>query len=189
MAELWSLDNHLTTCGYTLLHCTNQCMENNNEVRILCQDLDHHLKNKCPNRQHQCPHCKATGRYCNITTIHLDTCQKLKIPCLNSECKALVLCCELADHRSKCPFEKVPCKYAGIGCKGELLRKDLEQHEKDDAILHLHLAIETVSKQQEEINEQQEEIKKQQSEINELQNEMDKLEEEIDEQQDEMKKQ
>ena len=107
-----------------------------------------------------------------------------------------MLRCELADHRSKCPFEKVPCKYAGIGCKGELLRKDLEQHEKDDAILHLHFAIETVSKQQEEINEQQEEIKKQQSEIkkqqseiNELQDEMDKLEEEIDEQQDEMKKQ
>ena len=50
------------------------------------------------------------------------------------------------------------CKYAKIGCEEEPLRKDLEQHE-NDAILHLPLAIETVSKQQDEIDELREEVK------------------------------
>ena len=39
------------------------------------------------------------------------------------------------------------CKYAGIGCKEKLPRKDLEQHENDDSF-HLHLAMETVIEQQ-----------------------------------------
>ena len=152
VGELQSLNDHLTTCEYTLLHCQNECTK---EERLLRCDLDDHLKNKCPNRQYQCPHCKDTGRYCDITTTHLDTCPKVKIPCLNSECKALVFRCDLADHQSKCPFEKVPCKYAGIGCKEEPLRKDLLQHEDDDTF-HLRLAVETINKQQKKINDLQE---------------------------------
>ena len=128
------------------------------DKKILRRDLDHHLKNKCPNCQCQCPHCKTTGRYCDITTTHLVTCPKVIIPCPNSECKVSLARCNLSNHRSTCQFEKVPCKYVGIGCRKESLRKDLEQHE-NDAILHLHLAIETVNKQQAEINKQQEEKK------------------------------
>ena len=104
VGELRSLDDHLTTCGYALLSCPNKCMENNEEVRILRRDLDNHLKNKCPNRQYQCPHCKATGKYCDITTTHLDACPKLRLLCPNTKCKAIVLRCDLANHRSKCPF-------------------------------------------------------------------------------------
>ena len=122
-------------------------MENDEEVNVLRRDLDQHLKNKCPNRQYRCRQCKVTGRYCYITTTHLDTCPNVKIPCPNSECKISVLRCNLSKHQSKCPFEEVPCKYAGIGCEKELLRKDLEQHEKDDSF-HLHLALETINEQQ-----------------------------------------
>ena len=74
VGELQSLDDHLTTCAYALLHCPNECMENKEEVRILRHDLDHHLENECPNRQYECPQCKDTGRYCDITTTHLDMC-------------------------------------------------------------------------------------------------------------------
>ena len=55
VGELRSLDNHLTTCEYTLLHCPNKCMENKKVVKILRRDLEHHLKNECSNRQYQCP--------------------------------------------------------------------------------------------------------------------------------------
>ena len=160
VGELRSLDNHLTTwCGYILLRCTNECMENKKELRMLRRDLDNHLKNKCPKRQYQCPHCKVTGRYCDITTSHLDTCQKLKIPCPNIRCNVKVSRCELSDHQSKCQFEKVLCKYAGIGCKVKPLRKDSQQHENDDTF-HLHLAIETVNKQQKELEAFKEEQKR-----------------------------
>ena len=126
---------------------------------MLRRNLDQHLKNKCPNRQYECPHCKDTGRYCDITTTaHLDICPKVKIPCPNSECWASVPRCELSNHRSTCEFEIVPCKYAGIGCQKKPLRKDLQQHEDDDTF-HLPLAIETVSKQQKELKAVKEEQK------------------------------
>ena len=148
--ELQSLDNHLKTCGYALLCCPNKCMNNKEIVYILRRNLDQHLKDKCPNRQYECPHCKATGRYCDITTTHLDTCPKVQVLCPNIGCDVKVSHCDLSDHQSKCQFEQVPCKYAGIGCKEEPLRKDLQQHENDDTF-HLHLTIETVSKLQEEL--------------------------------------
>ena len=139
VGELRSLDDHLTTsCGYVLLCCTNECMEKKKEVRILRRDLDHHLKNKCPNRQYQCPYCKVTGRYCDITTIHSDTCPKVKVLCPNTDCKALVPRCKLADHQSKCQYEAVSCKYAEIGCQKRLSYRSLQRHENDD-MAHLHL--------------------------------------------------
>ena len=146
VGELRTLDDHLTTCAYALLRCTNECMEKGSEVKILRHELEQHLR-KCPNRQHQCPHCQDTGRYCDITTTHLDTCPKLEVPCPNSECTVSVVRCKLSYHRSKCPFEEMTCKYAGISCKEKLPRKDLEQHENDDSF-HLHLAMETVIEQQ-----------------------------------------
>jgi len=154
--ELQSLDNHLATCEYALLRCTNKCTNNIEEVYVLRRDMDNHLKNTCPNRQYQCPHCKDTGRHCQITTTHLDTCPKFKIPCPNFGCDVLVPRCELLDHPSKCLFEKVPCKYAEIGCEEEPLRKDLQQHENNDTF-HLHLAIETVNRQQKEVKALKEE--------------------------------
>ena len=150
VGELRSLDNQLKMCGYALFHCPNKCMKNKDIVQLLHHDSDQHLKNKCPNRQHQCPHCKDTGRYCNITTTHLDTCPKLVVPCTNIGCNVTVSRCDLSDHWSKCQFEKVLCKYAEIGCKEKPLHKDLQQHENDDTF-HLHLAIETVNKQQQEL--------------------------------------
>ena len=158
VGELRSLDNHLTTCEYALLRCRNECMENNEEVRILRCNLDQHLENECPHRQYQCRHCKDTGRYCDMTTTHLDTCPKVKILCPNSDCTVLVPRCHLAVHKSECQFEKVSCKYAGIGCKSKPLRKDLKQHE-NNAFFHLNLAVETVNRQQMEINELQMKMK------------------------------
>ena len=195
VGELRSLDDHLTTCGYTLLRCPNKCMENNKEVQRLRSNLDCHLKNECPNRQYQCPHCKATGRHCDITTTHLDTCSKVQVTCPNTGCKALVPRCDLPDHQSKCQFEKVQCKYAEIGCKEKLTRKDLEQHESNDRV-HLHHAIETVNElqrrmniQKKEINVQHEESKKQLEAINAQREKSQKQQEEIDKQRVESKKQ
>ena len=164
--ELRSLDNHLTTCGYALLRCTNKCTNNTEEVYVLRRDMDNHLTNTCPNRQYQCPHCKDTGRHCETTTIHLITCPKLKIPCPNDGCDGSVPCCELSDHQTKCLFEKVPCKYAGIGCEEKPLHKDLQQHENDNTF-HLHLAIETVNRQQKEMKAMKEELKEEQRGIKE----------------------
>ena len=162
--EFRSLDDHLTTCRYALLHCPNQCVNNKEVVQLLRHDLDHHLE-ECPNCQYQCPSCDTIGKYTDITTTHLGTCPKLKVSCPNAGCKILVPRCDLSDHQSICEFEEVSCKYAGIGCGKQPLCKDLEQHEKDDAF-HLHLALErvnglqgTVTEVQNTVNELQKEQK------------------------------
>ena len=72
------------------------------------------------------------------------------VPCPNIGCDDKVPRCDLSNHRSTCQFEKVPCTYAEIGCEEEPLRKDIEQHENDDAV-HLHLAIKTVNELQKRI--------------------------------------
>ena len=159
VGELRSLENHLKNCEYVLICCTNKCMENDKEVRILHRDLDHHLKNECLNRKYECTLCKETGTYCYITTTHLSTCPQQKIPCRNVKCKVTVPRCEISEHRSECQFAKVPCKYAGIGCDKLPLHKDLERHLKNDSF-HLHLAIETVIKQRKEMVKQRLDIKK-----------------------------
>ena len=132
-----SLDNDHKRCEYALIRCEKECIVNEKVVHLLRRDLHNHLKNECPNREHPCPHCKTIGRYCDITTTHLDTCLKLEIPCPNIGCDFEIPRCDLSNHQSTCQFEKVPCTYAEIGCEEEPLRKDLEQHENDDDV-HLH---------------------------------------------------
>ena len=151
-----SLDDHLTICVYALLNCPNECMENNEEVKLYRYELGHHLQ-RCPNRQYQCPHCNTAGRYRDITTTHLGICPRVKVPCPNSECSVSAPRCELSQHRSIGQFEAVPCKYAEIGCNEVSLRKDLKQHE-NDVILHLNLAIETVNEQQKKMKVMDEKV-------------------------------
>ncbi len=44
------------------------------------------------------------------------------------------------NHRSRCDFEPVACKYAKVGCEEKPLRKDVKKHEED---VQLHLQVTT----------------------------------------------
>ena len=72
-------------------------------------------------------------------------------------------CCEnvaryhLLLHYDTCEFQKVPCKYATLGCKVEVLRKDLKKHESDRE-QHLDLAINAVPDLRHKSIDQQETI-------------------------------
>ncbi len=44
------------------------------------------------------------------------------------------------NHRFRCAFQSVPCKYAKVGCEEKPLRKDLSKHEEDT---QLHLQVTT----------------------------------------------
>ena len=124
--QLQSLNYHLKECGFTLLRCPNECTE---EEKILRRDLDNHLI-VCPNRQCECPHCKATGRYCDITTTHLGTCLEVKVICINLECEAKMLRRNLSDHLKTCEFTLIHCPNKCMKHEKELTisRRDLDQH-------------------------------------------------------------
>ena len=71
----------------------------------------------------------------------------VEVPCPNHGCKIHLIRHNFSKHRQECMFEKVPCKYSIIGCKEEVLRKDLAEHEGDTQ-QHLQLAVDTVLQQQ-----------------------------------------
>ena len=167
--ELRSLDEHLTNCDFSLLPCPNKC----NEVeQLLRKDMEKH-KMECLRRQYDCPHCEEAGEYEERTTSHLDECPMIEVPCPKRECKESVLRRNITEHFSECMFEDVRCKYANIGCKEKVIRRDLHQLEKHEgeSQQHLQLAIDAVQQQQRAISDMTTQIQylqKKQSQLSEL---------------------
>ena len=149
-----SLEKHVATCDFVLVPCPKQCVGDDSVVDFMRKDLDEHLKNHCPNRAHKCSDCGEKGTYANITQDHDMVCAKKPLPCPNSGCGDIVERQQVPEHVSKCPHTVIPCKYKGIGCDAELERKDMAAHEQDDK-LHLHMALDTVTSQQDAIKQQQ----------------------------------
>ena len=140
----------MTTCGFTLLPCPNECKNDNETVKLLRYKMEAHIKKQCPRRQYKCPHCRESGEYQERTTTHLEKCPKKKIPCPNDGCDEKIERCDILQHRQECLFESVSCNYADIGCKANLPRKDLKEHQNDSQ-RHLQLAIDTVKKLEDKI--------------------------------------
>ena len=71
----------------------------------------------------------------------------MKIPCPNSGCGEVIERCDISQHRQKCLYEIVECKYSNIGCTTKVLRKNLREHQNDSQ-QHLQLAIDKVHQQE-----------------------------------------
>ena len=142
--ELRSLDEHLISCGFTFVPCSNECKDKSGQiVKQKCKDLRKH-KSKCPRHQYKCRHCKEAGEYLKRTTIHLKKCPRMKIACPNNNCKKRVARYDLEIHCGDCPFEPVPCKYVRIGCNSRFPRREREEYESN-AEHHFQMAVDTVS--------------------------------------------
>ena len=133
-------------CDYPLLPCTNECKIHN--VTVIY---------KCPRRQYQCPHCTeihlfTMSEYEERTTVHTETCPKVKVLCPNDQCPVSSFRCDIAVHRSTCEYEKVSCKYAELGCEERPLRTDLKKHE-DDHELHFQITTESVLKHRQQLQQ------------------------------------
>ena len=151
-----ALPEHLEKCGHVLVPCPNGCIiscpTSESTFQLFREDLAKHLKDRCPNRSYKCPHCKGEGKYNDITTSHMTTCPQLEIPCPNAGCNKSLPRWEVQEHRQKCGFFMVPCKYVKIGCVVKPRLKDRDDHERNDQ-LHLHIAMETVLKQDEKLRQ------------------------------------
>ena len=109
---------------------------------------------ECLRRQYDCPHCEEAGEYEERTTSHLDECPMIEVPCPKRECKESILRRNITEHLSECMFEDVCCKYANIGCKEKVIRRDLHQLEKHEgeSQQHLQFAIDAIQQQQRAIS-------------------------------------
>ena len=139
---LQQLDGHLTSCEFAVFRCPNLCLTGDGKEVFLTQsDKPRHVETECPNRKHQCPHCKIYGKFHKVTGSHLDKCPLIQVSCPN-ECGTTISRHLLNGHYCECPNQPSTCKFAEIGCEEKPLRKDLEEHENDSK-LHLSLAVET----------------------------------------------
>ena len=141
--ELASLNEHLDTCDHALVFCPNECEESAAVTEVLRKDLEAHLKDNCPNRSYECPHCKQEGKHHDITTSHLESCPKVAVACPNKDCGEEINRCDITEHLTECPFQVVSCKYIKIGCGEQHIRKEVEGHEKNYES-HFHVAMETI---------------------------------------------
>ena len=152
-----TLEEHVATCGFTLVPCPKLCKDDKAKIRrVVKKDLDKHLKNDCPNRDFECKSkCGEKGTFTYIAEVHDKLCKKKKLPCPNAGCNKEIQRQNISQHVSKCPHTLIPCKYKGIGCDTELKRsQDLAAHEQDDKI-HLHMALETVNSLHQTVKSQQ----------------------------------
>ena len=144
----------MASCGFTLLPCPNECSKDDKVVELLRKDMEKHKKEECPRHQSEYPHCQEAGEYQERTTKHLKECPMIEVPCPRCKCRVRIARRDLSKHRQECLYENVSCKYATIGCKEQILRKDLAEHESDSQY-HVQLAINTVHQLQNTIREQE----------------------------------
>ena len=141
-----TLEEHVATCGFTLVPCLKQCKDDSDAVKhYMRKDLEKHLRNDCRNRAHRCEYCGEKGTHATITEVHDETCDMKIVPCPIAGCDKNMQRQEIEEHvYTECPHTLIPCKYKGIGCDTELKRGDMAAHEQDDKP-HLHMALETVT--------------------------------------------
>ena len=146
-----TLDEHVALCKFTPVPCPHHCKEKYKITLHMRKDLDHHVNNECPNREYKCEYCGEKGTCAYVTKIHDNVCEKKKIPCTNTKCTKSIERGKMKLHlNNDCDYTIIPCKYKKIGCDVEARRKDMPVHEENESI-HLHRAITTVVKLQDNL--------------------------------------
>ena len=149
VGELGNLNEHIeSTCQSVEVDCPKKC-----KLKILRGKLNDHLKETCLCRDYSCMHCGKKGTYHTITGEcgefgpcrvhkkgHYSECDYFPIKCPN-KCSATVARGELTKHRISCPLERVECSFLEVGCKEELVRKDLDNHIATNDHHHLLLMM------------------------------------------------
>ena len=146
-----TLEAHVATCKFTLLPCPKQCKDSKDKMKsFMRKDLNKHLKNDCPNRDHKCEYCGKKGTYAHITHIHNEICLLKILPCPN-ECSKTMQHQDIEKHfELECEYTVIACKFKNIGCTTEMKRGDMAAHEQDD-ILHLSKVLNAVVELQEKV--------------------------------------
>ena len=161
-----TLEAHVATCEFTLLPCPKECKDDTNEItHFMRKNLDKHLENDCPNRDHECEYCGEKGTYAHITKVHDEICELKILPCPN-ECTKTMPRQDIEKHvELECEYTVIACKFKNIGCMTEMKRGDMEEHEQKNR-LHLSKALNAVVKLQDSNTQLQENMLKLESAAN-----------------------
>ena len=117
-------------CSFQEIKCPTNC-----GILFQRKSLQDHLVADCPC---YCQYCKTTGDKMLIANYHKEKCQKFSVQCPNG-CGVTVLQEKINEHCKVCPLEEIQCEYYHLGCKVMILRKDKEEHNKNNVIQHVDL--------------------------------------------------
>ena len=135
-----SLESHMSIgkgvgdCQYQEVNCPLQCEES-----VLRKNVASHTKEECQNRPFNCPHCSHLATYREISNNHYSTCMHYPLLCPNRCTQDTILRCNMSDHLGSCPLQVVPCPYADLGCKVEVVQLNCDEHIEDNFHQHLEL--------------------------------------------------
>eukprot|EP01101_Sappina_pedata_P006081 TRINITY_DN2936_c0_g1_i1.p1 TRINITY_DN2936_c0_g1~~TRINITY_DN2936_c0_g1_i1.p1 ORF type:complete len:449 (+),score=77.21 TRINITY_DN2936_c0_g1_i1:37-1347(+) len=126
--------SHEAICAYKFEQCPFQprfCK------RMRRSEIPSHL-DVCPYRPCDCPYCSKRVPKFDLQSHYANDCASFPIEC--HECTKKVSRSSLPSHISnECPEQYISCIYRSHGCNFQILRKDLGQHERDCADVHVSL--------------------------------------------------
>ena len=129
-----SIGKAVGDCQYQEVKCPLFCKES-----VMRKNITIHTKGECQNRPFNCPHCSFLATYGEISNHHYSTCTHYPLLCPNRCTQDTILRCNMPDHLGSCPLQIVPCPYADLGCKVEVVRSNFDKHIEDNVHQHLEL--------------------------------------------------
>lgn len=137
---------HYDLCQFAEINCPHAGC---NDI-LLRKSLPEHI-GSCLHRLLPCKWCELKHMVDTLEA-HLLACPKRPVPCPNSCLDAngavLWLCPTIiSQHRTQCTMESISCKFAPVGCKIKLLRKEMPMHEID-ASAHIGYLLEALQTSQ-----------------------------------------
>ena len=175
---------HLGECPFVKIPCPLKCFSERGNVeetrKIERRLIGLHQERDCSMRLVTCEFCDERIRSCEVN-MHLEKCIYFPVPCPNA--------CTFGERKLKrkelpthletvCPLQHIPCLYSLYGCKITVLRKDLEQHEKDVCYLHNRMMSQHLENRLESVLRIQENTVKENVELKSTLSQMSKKQEE-----------
>ena len=126
------LKEHTSTCPLEPEVCED-CL-----VEIIRKDMTNHLTNECPKRSISCTYCQMIGAFDHITDQHVNECEEFPTGCPRKcEGSEQMKRKNVKSHSEVCPLEPVECPFSEVGCKPQLVRRDLNSHIKSSLEQHM----------------------------------------------------
>ena len=140
--ELRDLEGHIDPkhghCKHRAVECPKGC-----GLTVLQSELDHHTRNICPNRDHQCRYCSKVLPFSSLRS-HYDECPQVSVACPHG-CSGFFPRILTSQHLATCPVQPVDCELSAIGCTVKVPRCHLTKHMDDDRYAHMRLITQSLA--------------------------------------------
>ena len=157
------LDPDQDNCQYVDTKCPLNC-----HVTIPKNKVEQHVAQHCARRPYVCQHCNFKATYEEVVDTHLPECKYVPLQCPNL-CGVNFERDFMEDHMKMCRLQEVGCEFSGVGCDGQFIREDQEEHTRQNSQKHLtltaSLAVETKEQLQQKLLEQDKKHKEEEEKL------------------------